>query len=59
MRAQLKEGAVVQQPSDQVLKDYQQSLQSQQNLVKNKSITSEQLMNTQRVNGQLNNKIGF
>ncbi|KGJ97026.1 flagellar hook-length control protein FliK [Colwellia psychrerythraea] len=57
IRAQLKEGAVTQQASGQVLKDYQQSLQSQQSLVKNQSITSEKLMNTQRVNGQLNNKI--
>lgn len=55
LRAQLKEGALVQKSSDQVLKDYQQSLQSQQGLIKNQSITSQQLMNTQLKNEQVNN----
>lgn len=57
-RAQLKEGALAQQPSDKVLKDYQQLLQSQQSTIKSQSITSEQLMNTQLTAAQLkNNKV--
>ncbi|TWX69530.1 flagellar hook-length control protein FliK [Colwellia demingiae] len=57
-RAQLKNNnTVTPQSSDQVLKDYQLSLQSQQNTIKSQSITSEQLMNTQLADAQLNNKI--
>jgi len=57
-RAQLKNNNTVKaQSSDQVLKDYQLSLQSQQNTIKSQSITSEQLMNTQLASAQLNNKI--
>ena len=57
-RAQLKEGALALQPSDKVLKDYQQLLQSQQSTIKSQSITSEQLMNAQLTAAQLkNNKV--
>ncbi|MCJ8293705.1 MAG: flagellar hook-length control protein FliK [Colwellia sp.] len=57
-RAQLKEGTLALQPSDNVLKDYQQLLQSQQSTIKSQSITSEQLMNTQLTAAQLeNNKV--
>ena len=57
-RAQLKNNnAVTAKSSDQVLKDYQLSLQSQQKAINNQSITSEQLMNTQLASAQLNNNI--
>ena len=57
-RAQLKEGALALQPSDKVLKDYQQLLQSQQSTIKSQSITSEQLMNAKLTVEQLkNNKV--
>jgi len=53
-RAQLKASNVLaQQPSDQVLKDYQQLLQSKQVTLNNQSITSEQLSKSQLANGQL------
>ena len=43
---------------EQILKDYQQSLQSQQSTIKSQSITSEQLMNVQLASAQLkNNKV--
>jgi flagellar hook-length control protein FliK len=43
---------------DQTLKDYQQSLQSQQSRITSQSITSEQLMNVQLASAQLkNNKV--
>ncbi len=57
-RAQLKNNnAVTAKSSDQVLKDYQLSLQSQQKAITSQNITSEQLMNTQLASAQLNNKI--
>lgn len=57
-KTQLKNNNTVSsQSSDQVLKDYQLSLQSQQSAIKSQSITSEQLINTQLATAQLNNKI--
>jgi len=57
-RAQLKENTIAQQSGERVLKDYQESLQTQKNTIKNPSITSEQLMNTQLADAQLkNNKV--
>ena len=57
-RAQLKNNNVATpQSSGQALKDYQLSLQSQQNAIKNQSITSEQLINTQLATAKLNNKM--
>ena len=57
-RTQLKSNnAVAVQPNDQVLKDYQLSLQTQQTTTKSQSITSEQLMSAQLASTQPNNKI--
>ncbi len=57
-RTQLKSNnAVAVQPNDQVLKDYQLSLQTQQTTTKSQSITSEQLMSAQLASAQPNNKI--
>ncbi len=56
-RAQLKgSNAFAQQPSEQILKDYQQLLQSKQVTLNNQSITSEQLSKSQLANGQLENE---
>ncbi len=57
-RAQLKNNNVLTtQSSDQALKAYQLSLQSQQGTTKSQSITSEQLMNAQLASARLNNKV--
>ena len=57
-KTQLKNNNTVSpQSSDQVLKDYQLSLQSQQSAIKSQSITSEQLIHTQLATAQLNSKI--
>ncbi|WP_057830884.1 flagellar hook-length control protein FliK [Colwellia sp. TT2012] len=52
-QSQLKNVGFAQQPSEQLLKNYQQSLQSISN---NQSITGEQLTNAQLTAAQLNNK---
>lgn len=49
--------AVAAHSNDQALKDYQLSLQAQQNTTKSQSITSEQLINAQLASAQPNNKI--
>jgi len=57
-RTQLKQNnTLVIQSNDQVLKDYQLSLQGQQSTTKTQSITSEQLINAQLASAQSNNKI--
>ena len=57
-RTQLKQNnTLVTQSNDQVLKDYQLSLQGQQSTTKTQSITSEQLINAQLASAQSNNKI--
>ena len=57
-RTQLKQNnTLVTQSNDQVLKDYQLSLQGQQSTTKTQSITSEQLINAKLASAQSNNKI--
>jgi flagellar hook-length control protein FliK len=57
-RTQLKNNnAVTAHSNDQALKDYQLSLQAQQNTTKSQSMTSEQLINAQLASAQPNNKI--
>jgi len=58
-RAQMANSSdAVSKSGEQILKDYQLSLQSQQSTIKSQSITSEQLMNVQLASAQLkNNKV--
>jgi len=57
-RAQLNNKAVGQVSGEQILKDYQQLLQSKQAISENQSISSEQLIKSQLADAQLkNNKI--